>query len=61
MSKLKSVRVYKGYTQEETAKILGVTSATYNRKETGKISFKLEECKKLSEVFGVSLDELFSE
>lgn len=33
--KLKAKRVEKGYTQEELAKAIGVSTATYNRYECG--------------------------
>lgn len=49
-----------GHTQKEVAKELGITPQRYQLKEKGKANFTLPEAKKLSEMYGMSIDELFS-
>lgn len=56
---LKAQRVRKNLTQSDVAKILGITTFTYQRKENGVRSFTVEEAKKLSDTFGKSIEEIF--
>ncbi len=49
-----------GHTQKEVAKVLGITPQRYQLKETGKANFTLPEAKNLSEMYGMSIDDLFS-
>lgn len=44
--------------QEVVAKKLGVTRITYSLKEMGKHPFTLDEAKILSELFGMSIEDL---
>ena len=53
-------RKEKGDTQKEVAKKLSITPQRYQLKETGKANFTLPEAKILSEMYGMSIDELFS-
>ena len=41
--KLKGKRVEKGYTQQEFAKLLGISTNSYNLKELGKREFCVRE------------------
>lgn len=47
-----------GMTQEDVAEKLGVTRQTIAKWETGETIPDLDKCKLLSQVFGVSLDDL---
>ncbi|MDW3789975.1 helix-turn-helix transcriptional regulator [Staphylococcus saprophyticus] len=50
----------KGHTQKEVAKKLSISPQRYQLKESGKATFNLPECKILSELYGMPIDELFS-
>lgn len=56
---LKSLRVKHGLSQKDTAKLLGITVATYNRKENGNRRFTVDEAIKLSKIFNTSIEEIF--
>ncbi|SCT27380.1 helix-turn-helix transcriptional regulator [Staphylococcus caeli] len=49
-----------GDTQTSVAKKLNISPQRYQLKETGKANFTLPEAKTLSELYGMSIDELFS-
>ncbi|RIL74742.1 XRE family transcriptional regulator [Staphylococcus devriesei] len=53
-------RKEKGDTQKGVAQKLGISPQRYQLKETGKANFTLPEAKILSEMYGMSIDELFS-
>lgn len=53
-------RKEKGDTQKKVAEKLSITPQRYQLKETGKANFTLPEAKILSEMYGMSIDELFS-
>ena len=55
---LKSKRVLVGLTQVEIAKKLGVTEKTYNMKENGKLDFSLRQVIQVSEILGLTLEEI---
>lgn len=57
--KIKAKRILKGYTQEEMAKILGVSKATYVNMENKPLNLKFKEIKKLSKALGCKVEELF--
>lgn len=50
----------KGDTQKLVAKKLGISPQRYQLKEAGKATFNLNECKILAELYGMTLDDLFS-
>lgn len=50
----------KGDTQKKVAKILGISPQRYQLKEANKATFTLPEAKILSELYGMSIDDLFS-
>ncbi|MDF2502783.1 helix-turn-helix domain-containing protein [Clostridium sp.] len=56
---LKALRELKGINQTKTAKHLGISLHSYCNKENGKSDFSLDEAKKLSELFGLTVDEIF--
>lgn len=57
--KIKAKRILKGYTQEEIAKILGVSKATYVNMENKPLNLKLKRIKKLAKALGCKVEELF--
>lgn len=59
--KIKAYRTFSTWTQEEIAEKLGISQATYNKKENGKIPFSLAEAKKIADLFGKNIEELFFE
>ena len=57
---LVSKRNLKGYSQEQTAKMLGLSSVQYGKKERGEKDFKANEIKKLKILFDLSDQEIIS-
>lgn len=49
-----------GLTQEEMAKRLGVTTPAVNKWENGESLPDIERCKRLADVFGVTVDDLIN-
>lgn len=45
--------------QEDLAKVLGVTDATYRNKETGKTQFKMDEMFVLANHFSKDIEDIF--
>lgn len=58
---VRSLRSYKKLTQIEMAKILDLSIVSYNKRETEKIPFTLEEVKALSEYFKVPIVNFFKD
>ena len=56
--KLRFLREYQKLSQRETAKILGIGQATYNRYETGQREPHFTTLKSISALFNVSIDYL---
>jgi putative transcriptional regulator len=59
LKNLVEIRKAKGISIAEMAEKLGITSNTYLLKEKGKLSFKLQEARKIAKMFGLTIDELF--
>ena len=57
--RLKGLRAERLLTQEKLAEILGISKATYNRKENGIGQFENKEIQKLLLLFEVKYEELF--
>ena len=57
--KLKGARVEKGLTQEDIAKMIGISTYSYLMKENGKRDFTLTEMKKICEILDKELSEIF--
>lgn len=49
-----------GLTQEEMAKRLGVTTPAVNKWENGESLPDIERCKRLADIFGVTVDDLIN-
>lgn len=59
--KLKGLMAAKGYTYDDLAKLLGRTRASVHAKLVGNRKFTIDELSIISEHFGISRDDLFSE
>ena len=59
--KIKLYREKKNMTQSEIAEILGVKPATISKYEYGALEPNIESIKKLSETFGITIDELLKD
>lgn len=57
--KIKNLREFYGFSQKEIAEYLNLSTNGYSMKENGLRKFTLDEAKKLAELFGVSIEELF--
>lgn len=56
---LKELRARKGWTQQETAKKLGVSTQTYNAWEKDISNVAVSKVNAMANLFGVSLSEIF--
>lgn len=56
--KLKELRINKGLSQKEIAKIINTTQQNYARYENNQITPNIDTLKKLADFYGVSLDYL---
>ena len=59
--KIKLYRENKDMTQNEVADILGVSSATISKYESGALEPNIESLKRLAELFEISIDELLND
>lgn len=57
--KLKALRVEHDMTQEDLAKRLNIHEVTYNRKEKGTTDFTLTEARTLSNLFKMTIEQIF--
>lgn len=57
---IKRLRLSKGITQKQLANILGISSKTVSKWETGLGQPEINQIAPLAQVFGVSIDELFN-
>lgn len=55
---LKAARIKKGLTQKEVATLLGIATNTYTNYELGNREPDVERIKKLSNIFGISPNDL---
>ena len=58
---VKILRIIAGDTQEKVAKYIGCSVCTYNKKENGKSKFTVEELKKISILYKVSIEKVLDE
>ncbi|CEI72507.1 MULTISPECIES: helix-turn-helix transcriptional regulator [Romboutsia] len=56
---LKGLRVSKGFTQKEIAKLIHMSKVTYVKKENEKSSFTVYEALDLAKILGVSVESIF--
>ncbi|MCY8081771.1 helix-turn-helix domain-containing protein [Bacillus inaquosorum] len=59
--KVRTLRKRRGLRQSDMAEALGITKATYSKKESGSIKFSLEESRFLALFFDTTIEELFFE
>lgn len=58
--RLRWLRQEHGLTCEDMAKLLGLeTKAAYSKKELGRTKFTLSEAKKISDVLGLKIEDIF--
>lgn len=58
-SKLKGILVEKNITQQELAQILQISVSTLNFKINGKSDFSVTEAKRVSNLLGKTIEEIF--
>lgn len=59
-TKLKEIRLKKGYTQKELADVLGIDRSYLSQIETGRVNPSLSLLQKISDELGVKLKIFFS-
>lgn len=59
MSRLRELRDDAGLKQDEIARMLGMSLPNYNKKENGEIKVSLSEAKKISDFYGLSIENIF--
>ena len=59
MSKIRRLREDNNLTQAQMANYLGMSLANYGKKENNQIRFSINEAKKLSDFFGLSIEQIF--
>lgn len=59
MKSLKDLRIENGKTQMEMAEMLGITHSAYSYYESGARKIPAEYAMKISNVFGVKLNDIF--
>lgn len=55
---IRSIRIDKGYTQEQIAKYLGISQNTYSQYEIGVLNYPVDAVVRLADFYGVSTDYL---
>lgn len=58
MSRLKNLRLERGYTQLKMQMLTGIDQSDYSKIETGKRYLSFEQCVKIAKVLGTSMDYL---
>lgn len=58
MSRLKELRLEKGYTQIKMQMLTGIDQSDYSKLENGKRYYTFEQCRKLAMVLDTSMDYL---
>ena len=58
MSKLKELRIKKGYTQIKMQMLTGIDQSDYSKIENGKRYYTFEQCRKLALALDTSMDYL---
>ena len=61
MSKVKELRIASGAKQEELARLTGMSTANYSKKENNLVKFTLREAKIIADFFKKSIEEIFFE
>ena len=55
---IRSIRIDRGFTQDQIAKYLGISQNTYSQYEIGVLNYPLDAVVKLADFYGVSTDYL---
>ena len=58
MNRLKELRLKKGYTQIKMQMLTGIDQSDYSKLENGKRYYTFEQCKKIAQALGTSMDYL---
>jgi len=58
-AKLRGMRAELGISQKDTAKIVGISTGAYVKRENGQLPFQIPEAIILRKFFKTTLDELF--
>ena len=58
-TKLLGIRKERGETQEDVAKMLGISTASYRSKELGHSQFKMNEMFALASHYHMTIDDIF--
>lgn len=58
MSRLKELRIEKGYTQVKMQMLTGIDQSDYSKIESGKRYYTFEQCRKLAIALDTSMDYL---
>lgn len=56
---IKYLRIERGLKISDLATLIGVSKATYSKKENGIVKFSLEEAKIISDKFKLTIEEIF--
>ncbi|AWH83435.1 TPA: helix-turn-helix transcriptional regulator [Clostridioides difficile] len=59
LDRLKELRESRGYTQQMLSTYINMSTSTYNDKEKGKTSFKIEELEKIAKLLKFTKEEIF--
>lgn len=59
MDRVKQLRIKNKMSQKELAEYLGVSEATYSKKENRKLRFSIKEAKKMADLYGESIENIF--
>ena len=58
MSRLKELRLEKGYTQVKMQMLTGIDQSDYSKIESGKRYYTFEQCRRIATALGTSMDSL---
>lgn len=58
MSRLKDLRIEKGYTQVKMQMLTGIDQSDYSKIESGKRYYTFEQCRRIAIALGTSMDYL---
>ena len=60
LNKIRGIRNENNNTQEELAKVIGISTNSYISKENGKIDFKVDELVRIANQYNVLISYFFS-
>ena len=58
MSRLKELRQERGYTQVKMQMLTGIDQSDYSKIESGKRFYTFEQCRRIAQALGTSMDYL---